>query len=70
MQKIPSKRTQKYIALAKDEATIDGYRKYAPITRGPLINGSIILLLAPIIACYLVWSFVLRLFDRKEISEG
>jgi hypothetical protein len=66
MQKILSKRTLKFIALAKDEATTDGYLKYAPITGGPWVNGLIILLLTPVIACCLVWSFLLRLFGRKE----
>ena len=57
------------MAIAKDEASCDGYQKYAPITKGPWINGMIILLLIPVVPFYLAWRFLLSLLTRVNTDS-
>lgn len=50
--------------LALEEASCEGYVKYAPITRGPIINGIILLTLSFVVPFYYAWSLVSRAVRR------
>ena len=66
--KIISSREQRFVALAKDEATCDGYRKYAPLCWGAWKNGLSILLIALVVPLYLTWLFIRKFFSVKEVN--
>ena len=64
-----SRRTKRFVAIAKDEVSCDGYQKYAPISKGPWINGLIILLIIPVVPFYLAWRFLLSLLNRVNTDS-
>jgi len=68
MRKLNSMRDRRFIALARDETTCRGYQKYAPITKGPWINGLFILIIIPVVPFYLAWRLLLKFFGKIRIS--
>ena len=69
MRKIISARERRFVAIAKDEATCRGYKKYAPITKGPWINSFLILLTVLVMPFYITWRLLLRIYDKIMIRK-
>ena len=58
-----SARQRRFVAIAKDEATPGGYVRYAPISRGPCVNGLLILGIILAAPLYMLWRLLLRFLE-------
>lgn len=69
MRNIILARERRLIEIAKDEATCRGYEKYAPITKGPLINSFLIVLIVLVMPLYVAWRLLLLICNRLMVGK-
>jgi len=58
-------REERFTAIAKEEATPAGYRKYAPIAKGRFVGLGAMMLLGLCVPVYVAW----RLIHKQIASD-
>jgi hypothetical protein len=63
-----SRRERRFVQIAKDEATTDGFRSYAPVNGGPWLNGLLVVLIGLVVPFYLLYKAATRLIQAPPGS--
>lgn len=66
---LDKKRQERFRHIAQDEVSCNGFRKYSPINRGPIVNGLIIAALALVVPFYLGGKYISNRF-KMHGSDG
>lgn len=68
VRKIVSAREASFSRIACKEATPRGYKRYAPITRGPIVACCGILLLGLVVPFYVAWRVLMASLAQRRSS--